>query len=263
VNSQVPSKVFGGEGPQLAWGEESAKRSGRVRDAPQGENVLDASMMAELIVTKKEIVPQLTKVHRNLAGGTKSPGEGGQRLTLAERLRAERWILWFLGLGALLAARFTASVRTPVEGKIGADTAAWTRVTQGHSQDWRHGKAPAERLRWPQYGLQGKLLQNSEIESSSRPDGMSSRLEGFHPRPLTEPYVSLSAHTALTGQPLVSTPGSSGEQIAIARGDRSQPAICFAPLAPESLVFPHRPSRQGFGEVVVQNIQTLRAIETP
>ena len=59
MNSQVPSKVFCGEGPQLAWGEESAKRSGRVCAAPQGENVLDASMMAELIVTKKEIAPQL------------------------------------------------------------------------------------------------------------------------------------------------------------------------------------------------------------
>ena len=61
VNSQVPSKDFGGEGPQLAWGEESAKRSGRVCAAPQGESVLDAYMMAELIVTKKEIGPQLKK----------------------------------------------------------------------------------------------------------------------------------------------------------------------------------------------------------
>ena len=70
MNSQVPSKVFGGEGPQLAWGEESAKRSGRVCAAPQGEHVLDASMMAELIVTKKEIWPQLKKSTRNLAGLT-------------------------------------------------------------------------------------------------------------------------------------------------------------------------------------------------
>ena len=61
MNSQVPSKVFGGEGPQLAWGEESAKRSGRVCAVPQGENVLDASMMAELIVTKEEIAPQPKK----------------------------------------------------------------------------------------------------------------------------------------------------------------------------------------------------------
>src|ERR1035437_2412779 len=30
VNFQVPSNLFCGEGPQLAWGEESAKCSGRV-----------------------------------------------------------------------------------------------------------------------------------------------------------------------------------------------------------------------------------------
>ena len=34
--------------------------------------------------------------------------------------------LWFLGSGVLLAAGFTASIRTPVEGKIRADTAAWS-----------------------------------------------------------------------------------------------------------------------------------------
>ena len=93
---------------------------------PQGESVLDASMMAELIVTKKEIGPQLKKSAGTSRASTKSPGAGGQRLPLAGRLRAERWILWFLGLGALLAARFAASIRTPAEGKIGADTAAWT-----------------------------------------------------------------------------------------------------------------------------------------
>jgi hypothetical protein len=36
VNSQVPSKFFGGEGPQLAWGEESAKRSERICAAAAG-----------------------------------------------------------------------------------------------------------------------------------------------------------------------------------------------------------------------------------
>jgi hypothetical protein len=42
--------------------------------SPQGENVLDASMMAELIVTKKEIGPQLTKVHPEPRGpGRKAP----------------------------------------------------------------------------------------------------------------------------------------------------------------------------------------------
>jgi len=82
----VPSKVFGGEGPQLAWGEESAKRSGRVCAVPQGESVLDASMMAELIVTKKEIVPQFKKSAGTSRMGRKAPGAGGQRLPLAGRI---------------------------------------------------------------------------------------------------------------------------------------------------------------------------------
>jgi hypothetical protein len=43
---------------------------------PQDENVLDASMMAELIVTKKEIWPQLKKSARNLAGLTEKPRRG-------------------------------------------------------------------------------------------------------------------------------------------------------------------------------------------
>jgi len=47
-------------------------------------------------------------------------------LLLAGRHGAEHWILWFLGLGALLAAGFAASVRTPIDRKSEADTAAWT-----------------------------------------------------------------------------------------------------------------------------------------
>jgi len=135
VNSQVPSKVFGGEGPQLAWGEESAKRSGRVCAVPQGESVLDASMMAELIVTKKEIRPQLTKSAGISLVRPKNPGACGQRLPSAERHGVEHSIHWFRGLVALLVAGFAASVRTPVEEKIGADTAAWSRVIKVHSQN--------------------------------------------------------------------------------------------------------------------------------
>ena len=107
---------------------------------PQGESVLDASMMAELIVTKKEIGPQLKKSAGTSRARPKSPGAGGQRLPLAGRLRAERWILWFLGLGALLAAWFAVSTWTQVEGKIEADTAAWKQLIQGHSHDRRHAK---------------------------------------------------------------------------------------------------------------------------
>jgi len=74
VNSQVPSKVFGGEGPQLAWGEESAKRSGRVCAVPQGESVLDASMMADLIESKKgDRVPAQRSPPQPRAPGRKAP----------------------------------------------------------------------------------------------------------------------------------------------------------------------------------------------
>jgi len=74
VNSQVPSKIFCGEGPQLAWGEESAKRSGRVCAAPQGESFLDASMMADLIVSKKgDRVPAQTSPPQPRAPGRKAP----------------------------------------------------------------------------------------------------------------------------------------------------------------------------------------------
>jgi hypothetical protein len=51
---------------------------------PQGESVLDASMMAELIVTKKEIGPQLQKSTGTSRARPKSSGTGGQLLPLAE-----------------------------------------------------------------------------------------------------------------------------------------------------------------------------------
>jgi hypothetical protein len=48
---------------------------------PQGESVLDASMMAELIVDKKEIVPQIQKSTGTSRARTKSPAAG--RSTIA------------------------------------------------------------------------------------------------------------------------------------------------------------------------------------
>ena len=69
---------------------------------PQGENVLDASMMAELIVTKKEIAPQLKKSTGTSRARPKSAGAGGQRLPLAGRYGAEHLILWFLDSGGAL-----------------------------------------------------------------------------------------------------------------------------------------------------------------
>jgi hypothetical protein len=60
-------------------------------------------MMAELIVTKKEIGPQLKKSAGTSRARPKSVGgAGSQRLPLAGRHGAEQSILWFLGLeGAL------------------------------------------------------------------------------------------------------------------------------------------------------------------
>ena len=107
---------------------------------PQGENVLDASMMAELIVTKKEIGPQRKKSAGTSRARLKSPGAGGQRLPLSGRHGAEHWIVWLRGSGALWVAGFAVSVRTLVEGKIRADTAAWIQVIQDPPQDRRHGK---------------------------------------------------------------------------------------------------------------------------
>ena len=57
-----------------------------------------------------------------------------------ENFGAEHCIDWLRGSGALLAVGFAASARTPVEGKIEADGAAWTLVIQGQLQDRRHGK---------------------------------------------------------------------------------------------------------------------------
>jgi hypothetical protein len=91
-------------------------------------------MMAELIVTKKEIGPQLKKSAGTSRARPKSPGAGGQLLPLAGRHGAAHWILWFRGSEARLVAGFAASVRTPIEGKIGADVAAWTQAIKGHSQ---------------------------------------------------------------------------------------------------------------------------------
>jgi len=125
VNSQVPSQVFCGEGPQLAWGEESAKRSGRVCAVPRGESVLDASMMAELIVTKKEIGPQLKKSAGTSRTGTKSPGVVVNRCSRWKDLEASTSGL-VPCMGAFVVPVFAASIGTPVVGKIGTYTAEWT-----------------------------------------------------------------------------------------------------------------------------------------
>jgi hypothetical protein len=107
---------------------------------PQGENVLDASMMAELIVTKKEIAAQLKESAGTSRARPKSPGAVVNDCRRREGMRTNISFFGSWVRRALLAAGLVASVWTPVEGKIGADTAARTQVIQGHSQDRQHGK---------------------------------------------------------------------------------------------------------------------------
>jgi len=92
---------------------------------PQGENVLDASMMAELIVTKKEIVSQPKKSAATARTGTKSPGVVVNRCSRWKDLEASTSGL-VPCFGAFVVPVFAASIGTPVEGKIGTYTAEWT-----------------------------------------------------------------------------------------------------------------------------------------
>jgi hypothetical protein len=98
---------------------------------PKGESVLAASMMAELIVTKKEIAAQLKKPTGNFAGQAEKPRRGQSTIAVGGETLSRAFdhlASWF---GGVLVAGIAASDRTPVEGKIGADTAARTQVTQG------------------------------------------------------------------------------------------------------------------------------------
>jgi hypothetical protein len=92
---------------------------------PQGESVLDASMMAELIVTKKEIGPQLKKSAGTSRARPKSPGVVVNRCSRWKDLEASTSGL-VPCLGAFVVRVFAASIGTPVEGKIGTYTAEWT-----------------------------------------------------------------------------------------------------------------------------------------
>jgi len=122
--------------------------------------------MAELIVTKKEIGPQLKKSAGTSRARPKIPGAGSQQLPLTGRHGAEHWILWFLGSGALMAAGFSDSVWTPVEGKIGADTAAGHKSFKAIRRNGGTGRAKGAVTRWAEYGLLGKLsLLNGSAES--------------------------------------------------------------------------------------------------
>ena len=93
---------------------------------PQGENVLDASMMAELIATKKEIAPQLKK-----SAGTSR----ARRKALARAVNNCRWrgdmgpSIRFFGSwvwGALLAAGSLPQFGRQLKGR------SWRTRRRGH-----------------------------------------------------------------------------------------------------------------------------------
>ena len=178
VNSQVPSKVFCGEGPQLAWGEESAKRSGRVCAVPQGESVLDASMMADLIVSKKgDRVPAQTSPPQPRAPGRKAPA-WWSTVAVGGKTWKRALPAWFIVWGALVVRVFAASIGTPVEGKIGTYTAEWTLENQGHPHDrqkpercQRSGRAGLDRALVAAEG--GSRLPSCDAapRGGCRPDG--------------------------------------------------------------------------------------------
>ena len=114
---------------------------------PQGENVLDASMMAELIVTRKEIWPQLKKSTGHHAGHAEKPRRGWSTIAVRGKAMTEHSILWFLGSGLWrhLGWGFAASVRTPVEGKIRLTRRRGHRSLKANRKKGRAGKCQRDR----------------------------------------------------------------------------------------------------------------------
>ena len=92
---------------------------------PQGESVLDASMMADFIVSKKEIVSQPKKSAATSRTGTKSPGVVVNRCSRWKDLEASTSGL-VPCMGAFVVPVFAASTGMPVVGKIGTYTGEWT-----------------------------------------------------------------------------------------------------------------------------------------
>jgi len=113
---------------------------------PQGENVLDASMMAELIVTKKEIAPQLKKSAGTSRAWQKSPGAGGQLLPLAGRHGAKHWIFWFLcsGLGRSWRRGSLPQFERRLKGRSGRTRRRGRGSVKSYSQDHLHEKCQRE-----------------------------------------------------------------------------------------------------------------------
>jgi len=98
---------------------------------PQGESVLDASMMADFIVTKKGDRASAQKVHRNLADRPKNLRRVWSTIAVGGKAWGRSSDSLVTGFGGAVGGGFAVSVWTHIDGKIGADTAAWIRVNQG------------------------------------------------------------------------------------------------------------------------------------
>jgi len=109
---------------------------------PQGESVLDASMMAELNVTKNGDLASAQKVHRNLAGQAEKPRRGWSKIAVRGTTSGRAFDSMVCGFGGA----FSGGVR-----RLSLD-ASWRQVRgvhsgmegyiQCHSQDRRHQNSP-------------------------------------------------------------------------------------------------------------------------
>jgi len=122
---------------------------------PQGESVLDASMMAELIVTKKEVWPQLKKSTRNLKGQAEKPRRGWSTIAVGGNTSGGAFnclVPWF--------GRFRRRGSLPPFGRRLKGSSGRTRRV-GHTplkairKIGGSGIAGGVVARWAQYGLRG------------------------------------------------------------------------------------------------------------
>jgi hypothetical protein len=128
---------------------------------PQGESVLDASMMADLIESKKRrSCPSPKKSAATARTGPKSPGVVVNRCSRWKDLEASTTGL-VPCLGTFVVLVFAASIGTPVEGKIGRYTAEWTLENQGHP----HNSQKQERCQWSGCSGLEKALVTAECGS--------------------------------------------------------------------------------------------------
>ena len=84
MNSQFQAKSLAERDHSLPGERNPQSAAEEFAPPPRGENVLDASMMAKLIVTKKEIAAQLKKSTGNFTGQAEKPRRGRSTIAVGE-----------------------------------------------------------------------------------------------------------------------------------------------------------------------------------